>query len=89
VVIAIVVAAYGVSPRLASTGWVALGIFLVLGEIGPLLGVDQKVVDLSPFAHVPRLPGAGGSLLPLLWLLLVAVVLVAAGLDRLGRRDIG
>ena len=89
VVVGIVVAAYGVSPRLAPTGWAALGVFLALGEIGPLLGLDQRVIDLSPFAHVPRLPGVGGSALPLVWLGLLALALVGAGLAGLRRRDVG
>jgi ABC-2 type transport system permease protein len=89
VVVGIVVAAYGITPRLAAAGWVALGLFLALGEIGPLLNLDRRIVEISPFAHVPRLPGAGGSAVPLVVLLLVALALGAGGLAALRRRDIG
>ena len=89
VVVGIVVAAYGLSPRLSAAGWIALGLFLALGEIGPLLNLDRRIIDISPFAHVPRLPGVGGSAAPLLVLGLIALGLMALGLAALQRRDIG
>jgi ABC-2 type transport system permease protein len=88
VLVAIGLAAYGVSPRLAPVGWVALTAFLLLGEFGTLLGLSQWVMDLSPFAHTPRLPGAPFSALPLVVLTLLAAALGAAGLAALRRRDI-
>ncbi len=62
--------------------------FLLLGEFGPLFKLDQWVMDLSPFAHTPRLPGGPFSAVPLAWLVLLAAVLVAAGSIGLRRRDI-
>jgi len=46
------------------------------------------VLDLSPFAHVPKLPGADASAAPLLWLALVVVALAAVGLLGFRRRDV-
>ncbi|WP_232534051.1 hypothetical protein [Plantactinospora sp. KBS50] len=46
------------------------------------------MLDVSPFTHVPRLPGAHWSVVPLIWLLAVAALLGAAGLLGLRRRDI-
>jgi ABC-2 type transport system permease protein len=88
VLVGIVVAAFGVAPRLAAAGWIALVAFLLLGEFGPLLGLDQWVMDLSPFAHTPRLPGATVGATPLVAMTLVAVALAAAGLAAVRRRDI-
>ena len=45
-------------------------------------------MDLSPFSHTPRLPGATFSATPLLWLLAVAAALLLAGLAGAHRRDL-
>jgi ABC-2 type transport system permease protein len=89
VVAAIVVALFGLAPRLIVGGWAALVAFLLIGEFGPLLRLDQWVMDLSPFAHLPKIPGAQFSAAPILWLTVTAAALIAAGLVGLRRRDIG
>ncbi len=78
----------GLAPRLAGAGWAVFAAFLLVGQVGVLLGLNQKVLDLSPFTHVPRLPGGHASATPLLWLTLVAAVLVVAGLVGVRRRDV-
>ena len=89
VVVGIAVAAYGLGARYAVVGWVALGVFLVLGTIGSLFDLPQEVVDLSPFTHVPRLPGAAVRIVPEALLLVVAVALTGVNLVTLHRRDLG
>jgi ABC-2 type transport system permease protein len=84
----LVVAVFGLAPRATAAGWVALVAFLLVGELGPLLKLNQAVMDLSPFSHTPRLPGATLSATPLLWLLAVAAALLAAGLAGARRRDL-
>ncbi|SER70336.1 ABC transporter permease [Lentzea albida] len=88
VLVGIVVAAYGLAPRLVVAGWSALAVFLVLGELGPLFGFDQWLMDLSPWAHLPKVPGSAITTTPLLWLLAVVVAGLAAGFAGLRRRDI-
>lgn len=89
VLTAIVVLAFGFAPRLIMAGWVALATFLVLGTLGPVLRLPQWLMNVSPFAHVPRLPGSAFTATPLLWLAGVAVVGLVAGLSAFRQRDIG
>lgn len=89
VLAALVVALFGLAPRFVAVGWAALAAFVLVGELGPLLGLSQWAMDLSPFAHVPRLPGAPFSAVPLVALTAVAVALTLAGLAGLSRRDVG
>ena len=89
VVIGIVVAAFGLVPRLSVLGWVALAGFVLLGELGPLFELSQVVMDVSPFAHVPRMPGGDFAIAPMLWLTAIAAGLIVIGLAGLRRRDVG
>jgi ABC-2 type transport system permease protein len=89
VVVGIVTVAFGLVPRAVVAGWVALVAFLLLGELGPLLKLTQPVMDVSPFTHLPKLPGVAVAAAPLLWLTAVAAALLAVGLAGLRRRDIG
>ncbi|MFH8450991.1 ABC transporter permease [Streptomyces fungicidicus] len=79
---------YGVAPRAATAAWGVAGAVLLLGWIGPALDAPRAVLDLSPFAHLPKLPG-GTMQWPPLWILTaLAAALVAAGLAGLRRRDL-
>ncbi|MFC9974369.1 ABC transporter permease [Spirillospora sp. NPDC127200] len=81
-------ALFGLLPRYTPAAWGALGVFVVLGLLGPALDLDQAVMDLSPFSHVPKLPSADLAATPLVVLGLVVAALTAAGLAGFRRRDI-
>jgi ABC-2 type transport system permease protein len=85
----LVVAAVGLVPRWAAViGWSALGISLIMGQLGALLELPQWVLNLSPFTHVPPVPAEELELLPIAWLLGIAVALIALGLMAFHRRDL-
>ena len=88
VLVAVVLAGFGLLPRVSALGWAALVAFLLLGELGPLLKLPRWALDLSPFSHTPKLPGAAFTATPLVGMLLVAAVLLAAGLAGARRRDL-
>ncbi|WP_370413590.1 ABC transporter permease [Streptomyces fradiae] len=79
---------HGAFPKAAVAGWAAAGICLVIGWIGPALNLPQSVLNLSPFGHLPKLPGQEMTWTPVLALTTLAVALVAAGLVGLRRRDL-
>ncbi|MFF2007476.1 ABC transporter permease [Streptomyces sp. NPDC058195] len=80
---------YGVVPKAAVAAWGVAGVCLALGWLGPALDLPRLVLDLSPFTHLPRLPGGAGMAWgPVLALTAVAVVLTGAGAAALRRRDV-
>ncbi len=84
----IAMALFGLLPRLTQVSWAALAVFAFLVLLGPLLQLSQWLLDIAPFSHIPRVPGADVAATPLLWLLAITVMLAAAGLAGFRRRDL-
>lgn len=80
---------FGAVPRASTAVWAALVACLLIGQLGPVLQLDQWLLDLSPFTHLPQLPGGELTWTPLLWLLALALALALAGLASFRRRDVG
>lgn len=85
---ALAIALYGLAPRAIALAWVVLVYALVVGMLGGLFQWPDWMTDLSPFGHVPQLPGAEVSALPIVILLAIAAALIAVGLAGFRRRDI-
>jgi ABC-2 type transport system permease protein len=80
---------FGIIPRLtAPVAWGALAIAVFISTFGGLLNLDQVVLDLSPFSHLPKLPGGEVTVTPFAWLVGIAAVLAVAGLAGFRRRDL-
>lgn len=84
----IAIALFGLFPRLSAAAWAGPTVCLLLGIAGAAVQLDQWVLDLSPFAHLPSLPGGGLHVLPITVLILLAAALSTAGLNALLRRDL-
>lgn len=88
-VAAVTAALYGFLPRYAAAAaWGVLAVFLLLGQLGPVLKLSQAVMDISPFTHVPKAPGGAFTWTPLGWLTLLGAALLTLGLAAFRRRDI-
>ncbi|MEU6645156.1 ABC transporter permease [Saccharomonospora sp. NPDC046836] len=83
------VAIFGIVPQFSNLAWALAALFVLISMFGPIANVGQAVLNVSPFQHVPKLPGAEFTATPLIWLGLIAVALVGAGLVGFRRRDIG
>jgi ABC-2 type transport system permease protein len=90
VIAGVAAALFGLAPRFcAAGGWTALGIVVLMLFLGASLQLSHWVLDISPFTHLPKLPGGTVSAAPLIWLSVIAVALAVVGLIGLRRRDIG
>jgi len=85
----IAMALYGLAPRLSFVSWGALGAFILVELIGETLQVNQSILNISPFNHVPNVLLSGVSLMPLVSLTLAAMILAIVGLMGFQRRSIG
>ncbi|MEU6818866.1 ABC transporter permease [Streptomyces sp. NPDC046860] len=84
---AVAVLLHGCAPRAAAAAWAVAIAALLIGWIGPALDAPRRLLDLSPYSHLPKLPGAGMEWGPVGVLLAVTVALTGAGLAGLHRRD--
>ncbi len=85
-----VVLLFGAAPRAVVAGaWTLLGFSLLLGLFGPALQIPGWAMDVSPFTHLPKLPGGAVDGWSLLALSLLAVALGAGGMVGFARRDVG
>jgi ABC-2 type transport system permease protein len=89
-VAAVSVLAFGLMPRWSvACGWLAVAVAGLIELFGPLFSLPQWVLDISPFTHLPKLPGESASAPPLAWLSAAALALAVVGLAGFRRRDIG
>ena len=89
VITAVALALFGLRPRAVLASWGVLGACLLLWLLGPSVHLAQWAMDISPFTHIPKLPGSPFLATPLLVLTATAVIVAGAGLAGLRRRDIG
>jgi ABC-2 type transport system permease protein len=85
---ALTVLLFGVLPRLVALAWAALAACLLFGMVGSAMGLSQWVLDISPFTHLPHLPGGHVTALPLILLCAIAIAFTAVGVNGFRRRDV-
>ncbi|MEX2446542.1 MAG: ABC transporter permease [Dehalococcoidia bacterium] len=85
----VTMALFGMRSSAAGLAWALLAAWLLLGQFGAVLQLPAWVLDLSPFSHLPPLPGGEVTVVPLLALSGLAAAGIAFGLAALQRRDFG
>ena len=89
VLVAVAVLLVGWAPRAAGAAWAGVVVAFVIGWLGALLGLPSWADDLSPFTHVPAVPAAEVTPVPLVVLGGLALAATAAGAVGFRRRDVG
>jgi ABC-2 type transport system permease protein len=88
-VVALAVTFFGFLPKFASGAWAVAMLMLLISMFGPVVNAPQAVLDVSPFSHIPKIPGQPLTATPLVWLGVIALLALGAGLTAFRRRDIG
>lgn len=79
---------FGVLPQMTQMVWGAFGAIVLVTLLGQILQLSQWIMDVSPFIHVPKLPGGDLEVVPIVVLVGIAAVLTAAGFLGFRRRDV-
>ncbi|MEV0796566.1 ABC transporter permease [Kribbella sp. NPDC050281] len=85
---AIALAIFGLFPRISPAAWAGPGICILIGFTNAGVQLADWLNDISPFTHLPRLPGGSLSATPLIVLLAITVVVGFIGLVGWRRRDV-
>jgi polyether ionophore transport system permease protein len=85
---AVTVAVFGLVPRLTPVAWGVLVGFVALYLLGSLSGAPQWLLDLEPFAHIPRVGGGDFTAVPLALLLMIDGTLIGLGAAAFRHRDL-
>ncbi|MDP1553213.1 MAG: hypothetical protein Q8M06_09390, partial [Methanobacteriaceae archaeon] len=88
VMVGISMALFGLLPRLTSLSWAVLGLLLIINLLADFLDIDQRILNISPFTHVPNLLLGDTVGWSLGIVLVVALVLILVGMVGFQRRDI-
>jgi ABC-2 type transport system permease protein len=85
---AVSVAVVGAKPHARLAAWVGVIVSFGLTLLGPTFGLDDWVLAISPFWHVPVTTGGSPDPSGLVWISLVTVVFLTVGFAGFRRRDL-
>jgi ABC-2 type transport system permease protein len=85
---ALTLALFGLIPRASQAAWAGPSVCLLIGLIGAGVQLAPWIKDISPYTHLPQLPGGSVSAVPLMVLLAITAALTALGLTTLRQRDL-
>ncbi|MFD3701795.1 ABC transporter permease [Nocardia sp. NPDC058658] len=88
VVTAIAMLLFGALPKYAALAWAVLSAMIVIFLLGSLGSFPQWILDLVPFVHPPKLPGAAFDIVPITSLAALAGTGILVGLIAFRRRDL-
>ncbi|MDQ0768102.1 ABC-2 type transport system permease protein [Pseudarthrobacter defluvii] len=72
-----------------AASWALLALGVLLGIFGAMLGIDQSLRDLSPFAHTPVPHGDATDWSGAWWMLVIAILAAVLAVAAMRRREVG
>ncbi|GEL94048.1 ABC transporter permease [Cellulomonas composti] len=87
-VVAVSVAVIGARPMLSIASWSGVLVSFVLTVLGPTFGLDDWVLGISPFWHVPYVAAADPDWTGLGWITLFTLGFLWIGFAGFRRRDL-
>lgn len=87
-VVAVSVAVVGARPAVSLAAWVGVLLSFVLTILGPTFGLDDWVLGISPFWHVPNVAGADPDWSGLGWISLFTLGFTLVGFAGFRHRDL-
>jgi ABC-2 type transport system permease protein len=84
----IAAALVGLAPGMSQLAWVVVAWAVLGGLFGPLLGLPEWALELSPFGWLPEVPAEAFDVVPVVGLTAVAAGLLVAALAGFRRRDV-
>ncbi|HEY3560132.1 MAG TPA: ABC transporter permease, partial [Kribbella sp.] len=88
VLAAIAIAIIGFFPQASMVSWAGPAVCILIGLVSAGVATAGWIRDISPFTHLPSLPGGSAQAGPLVLLLAIAAVITLAGLLGLRHRDL-
>jgi ABC-2 type transport system permease protein len=88
VMAAVAVLIFGLLPRWSLVAWAAPAVCLLILLVGETLQLNHFLLDISPFTHIPHLPGGQVPATPLITLVVIAVGLGLVGALGFRRRNV-
>ncbi|MET9268645.1 ABC transporter permease [Kribbella sp. NPDC003557] len=88
VLAALAIAIFGLFPQASMVSWAGPVVCILIGLVSAGVSTAGWIRDISPFTHLPSLPGGSASAGPFLALLAIAFVIALTGLIGLRRRDL-
>jgi ABC-2 type transport system permease protein len=88
VLAAIAIAVFGLFPHASTVSWAGPTVCILIGLVSAGVSTTDWIRDVSPFTHLPSLPGGSAHAGPFVVLLAIAVAVALVGLIGLRRRDL-
>ncbi|QDB78740.1 multidrug ABC transporter permease [Georgenia wutianyii] len=87
-VVAVSAAVIGARPAVSLAAWIGVVASFGLTLLGPTFGLDDWVLGISPFWHVPEVTATAVDLTGLLWITLFTTGFLLIGFAGFRRRDL-